>query len=64
MTEQDWPSANRRRGELVDKEIAGSLSGDEAAELASLQAVADRFLEESSPRPTQLLEELERRFPA
>jgi hypothetical protein len=39
--ESDWPSANRRRGELVDKEIGGTITSAEAAELAALQAYAD-----------------------
>jgi hypothetical protein len=60
--ESDWPSANRRRGELVDKEIAGTLANDEAAELTALQAYTDYYLERMSPRPTQVLEELEGRL--
>lgn len=60
--ESDWPSANRRRGELVDKEIAKTTTRDEAVELASLQAYADYYLAKVSPRPTQLLEELEGRL--
>jgi type I restriction-modification system DNA methylase subunit len=59
--ESDWPSANRRRGELVDKEIGGTITSSEAAELARLQAYADYYLEKVSPRPTRVLEELEDR---
>ena len=59
--ESDWPSTNRRRGELVDKEIAGTITGEEAVELAGLQAYADFYLEKVSPRPTHVLEELENR---
>jgi len=59
--ESDWPTANRRRGELVDKEIGGTITSGEAAELAGLQAYADYYLEKVSPRPTHFLEELENR---
>ncbi len=59
--ESDWPSANRRRGELVDKEIGGAITSAEAVELAALQAYADYYLEKVSPRPTHVLEELEDR---
>jgi hypothetical protein len=59
--ESDWPSTNRRRGKLVDKEIGGTLTGAEAAELAGLQAYADYYLEKVSPRPMHVLEELEDR---
>jgi len=59
--ESDWPSANRRRGELVDKDIGGTITSAEAVELAALQAYADYYLEKVSPRPTHVLEELEDR---
>ena len=59
--ESDWPSANRRRGRLVDKEIEGTITSHETVDLASLQAYADYYLEKVSPRPTHILEELERR---
>ena len=59
--ESDWPSTNRRRGELIDKEIDGTITSDEAVELAALQAYADYYLQKVSPRPTDVLEELERR---
>lgn len=59
--ESDWPSTNRRRGELVDKDIAGTITSGEAMELACLQAYADFYLEKVSPRPTHVLEELEDR---
>ncbi|MEX2176704.1 MAG: N-6 DNA methylase [Pirellulaceae bacterium] len=59
--ESDWPTANRRRGELVDKEIGGTITGVEAAELGRLQAYADYYLDRVSPRPTHVLEELEDR---
>lgn len=59
--ESDWPSTNRRRGKLVDKEIGGVITGGEAAELIGLQAYADYYLEKVSPRPTHILKELEDR---
>jgi hypothetical protein len=57
--ESDWLSANRRRGELVDKEISGTITSGEGAELAGLQSFADYYLEKVAPRPTRVLEELE-----
>ena len=57
--ESDWPAANRRRGDLVDKEIAGTISSDETLELAGLQAYADYYIERVSPRPMQVLAALE-----
>jgi hypothetical protein len=59
--ESDWPSTNRRRGILVDKDIGGTITSGEALELAGLQAYADYYLEKVSPRPTHVLEELENR---
>jgi N-6 DNA Methylase len=58
--ESDWPRTNRRRGQLVDKEISGTITDAESTELAGLQAYADYYLEKVSPRPTELLEKLER----
>ncbi len=60
--ESDWSTTNRSRGELIDKEISSSLSDEEAIELAGLEAYADYYLEHDSPRPTHVLDELERRL--
>jgi hypothetical protein len=59
--ESNWVATNRRRGELVDKEISGTITAPEVVELAGLQAYADYYLEKVSPRPTRVLEELENR---
>jgi hypothetical protein len=59
--ESDWTSTNRRRCELVDREIDRTITIDEAAELAGLQAYADYYLEKVSPCPTRVLEDLENR---
>jgi len=37
----DWPATNRRRGELIDREIKRSISPQEAGELERLQCLAD-----------------------
>lgn len=37
----NWPTINRRRGELIDKQIEGTLTANEQAELATLQDYAD-----------------------
>ncbi len=59
--ESDWSSTNRRRGDLVDKEIGGTISSEESTELAALQAFADYYLEKVSPRPKHVLEQFEDR---
>lgn len=60
--ESDWPATNRRRGDLIDKEIGASITDEEAIELAGLETYADYYLEKVSPRPTRVLDELERRL--
>ncbi|MEZ6110756.1 MAG: N-6 DNA methylase [Pirellulaceae bacterium] len=57
--EADWPKTNRRRGKLIDKDIAGTLSDAERMELEGLQAYADYHLERVAPRPTHVLKQLE-----
>jgi hypothetical protein len=57
--EGDWPLTNRERGELIDKGIAGTLSAEERARLDALQTYADYHIDETAPRPTHLLVELE-----
>ncbi|MDA1054333.1 MAG: N-6 DNA methylase [Planctomycetota bacterium] len=57
--EADWSTTNRRRGELIDKDISGNLSSSERSELDGLQAYADYHLEQVAPRPTDVLEQLE-----
>jgi hypothetical protein len=41
----EWATANRRRLALIQKQFAGGLSAEEAAELQELQRRADRHLE-------------------
>jgi type I restriction-modification system DNA methylase subunit len=57
--EQSWPATNRERGKLIDKNIAGTLSVEEETRLNSLQAYADYHLDQTAPRPTNVLDELE-----
>lgn len=57
--EEDWPVTNRERGKLIDKNIAGTLNTEEEARLNALQAYADYHLDQISPRPTNILDELE-----
>lgn len=57
--EQNWPTTNRRRGDLIEKKIAGSLTELESVELDSLQSYADYYLDRTSPRSFPPLEELE-----
>ncbi len=51
-TRDEWTSEmNHRRHDLVLKEIAGSLTFDEAVELADLNMIQDRWLDRVAPLP-------------
>ena len=56
---EDWPTLNRERGELIDKNIAGTLTAAEQERLDWLQDYAEQYIHSVAPRPTHLLEELE-----
>jgi hypothetical protein len=60
--EEDWSVTNRERGMLIDKSISGTLSDDEQMRLDALQAYADYHIDQVSPRPTHVLDELEKRL--
>jgi hypothetical protein len=60
--EGNWPTTNRERGILIDKNISGSLSPEERIRLDALQAYTDYRIERVAPRPTQALDELEKRL--
>jgi len=47
---QDWPTINRFRGRLIDKDIVGTLTAEETTCLAALQAYADYYIEATTPR--------------
>ena len=48
----DWDGAkDARRCELIDREIAGTITGDEAAELQALQAAMLRHRRKVAPLP-------------
>lgn len=57
--EKDWNKTNRRRGKLIDKKIAKTLTDAERSELNTLQVYADYFLEKIAPVPIGELEKLE-----
>ena len=57
--EGDWSVINRERGELIDREIAGTLNPEERVRLDSLQAYADYHIREVAPRATDVLDALE-----
>ena len=57
-----WSATNRERGQLIDKNIAGTISTEERSRLEILQAYADYHLQKVSPRPTHLLDEIERQL--
>jgi hypothetical protein len=60
--EEDWPTTNRERGRLIDKNISGILTREERARLDALQAYADYHLDRIAPRPTNMLDEIEGRL--
>ena len=60
--EEDWSVTNRERGMLIDKSISGTLSTEEQMRLDALQAYADYHIDHVSPRPTYVLDELEKRL--
>ena len=57
--EGDWSAANRERGKLIDNDIAGTLDAEGRTRLDALQAYADYHLDQITPRPTKMLDELE-----
>jgi hypothetical protein len=60
--EKDWSVTNRERGMLIDKSISGTLSSEERRRLDALQTYADYHIDQVSPRPTDVLDELEKRL--
>jgi hypothetical protein len=60
--EKSWPTVNRERGRLIDKNIDGTITPEDRTRLDLLQAYADYHLQKVSSRPTHLLDELERRL--
>lgn len=54
-----WANRNRRRGELIYKEVFAGLSAAEQIELAGLQREADEHLRRAAPRPLEALARLE-----
>lgn len=54
MEANEWERLNRERGQLIDKQIAGSLSPDEAKRLEELQSAADKHLEPLQPKIPRL----------
>jgi len=49
---------NRRRVELIDKKIAGTIDALEAVELADLQQQAEAYFDKTAPPPMEGLAEL------
>lgn len=60
--EEDWPATNRERGILIDKNVSGTISTEEQQRLSALQAYADYHINQVAPRPTHVLDELEKRL--
>jgi hypothetical protein len=50
----EWTSAkNRRRGELIDRKIAGTITPEERVELEDLHEQLDRFVDRVAPLPVE-----------
>ena len=60
--EEDWSVTNRERGKLIDKNISGKINEDERARLHLLQVYANYHIQKVSPRPSDLLYEIEKRI--
>lgn len=56
---ESWSILNARRVELIRRKFDAGLSDDENLELRSLQAAADRHLEESDQRRLRWIADLE-----
>jgi hypothetical protein len=60
---EPWTDAkNHRRAELVDREIAGTLTPDEAVELAQLQHQMVRYVDRVAPLPIEDARKLHRQL--
>ena len=59
MKAKNWNVTNRRRGALIDKKVAKTITADESRELEDLQEYAGRYLRRVAPIPTAGLEYLE-----
>lgn len=53
-----WPKTNRRRGELIRRDISGSITPGEAVELARLQRLADIRIDLFAPLNLDGLEQI------
>jgi hypothetical protein len=59
----EWTEAkNRRRCDLIDREIDGTMTPDERAELEGLQRELDRYVDAVAPLPLQPLRKLRQRL--
>lgn len=56
------PDLNRRRCELIDRDIDGTITPAERAELAVLQAAMDRWLDAMAPLPIEAARKLHRQL--
>ncbi len=59
--ERDWSATNRERGMLIDKKVYGAISSEERLRLNALQTYAEYHINQVAPRPTDVLDELEKR---
>jgi len=53
---------NRRRVELIDRKIAGTITADQLAELARLQREAEKHFDQVAPPPMQGVREFHQHF--
>jgi hypothetical protein len=57
-SEEERPSKNRRRAELIEKKFSTGLTATEDAELERLQEDMDRYLDATWPLPFDILEDI------
>ena len=62
-SDNEWTEAkNRRRCDLIDREIDGTLTSDERVELDGLQGELDRYVDKVAPLPLAPLRRLRERL--
>ena len=62
LENRDWPEINRERGNLIDKQIDGTITDEEEIRLTLLQKYAEFHVARVAPHPLKELEELENRL--
>jgi hypothetical protein len=59
MTQVEWKTINRERGQLIDLVIAGTITEKQKRRLSELEKIAEEHIEAVAPRSTATLDRLE-----